>query len=213
VHKNGNRQLLQDVELGFIRQHLPRRRGCSALELGCGTGRLTAKLIQRFGKYVGLDMSPKMLSICRKKFRGRKFVRHDISRRFPFPGSYFDVVYGLRVVKYSPNLQFSLKEVSRILKPNGTFIFDMPNLWSLTGIPRYSFHMSRVSESDLKRNLSKAGFTDVDIDYGPKLPDIIYAAEFMAPEVLLLGERTLNRIFSKAKFSRTFYICAKKKPV
>jgi SAM-dependent methyltransferase len=157
-------------------------------------------------------MSPAMLSICRKKFKGVKFVRHDISKHFPFPDGHFNVVYGLRTVKYSPNYPRTLKEVHRILKPGGIFIFDMPNLWSLTGIPRYSFHMSRVSESGLKSQLSRSGFVDVDIEYGPKLPDSFYSAEFVHPGMLRLGERALNAIFSKAKFGRTFYVCARKKP-
>jgi ubiquinone/menaquinone biosynthesis C-methylase UbiE len=60
---------LHDAVLRSIPPDLPEN--LKILELGCGTGELTKKLCQRYPKarIIGLDYSPRMLSVCQEKLK------------------------------------------------------------------------------------------------------------------------------------------------
>jgi len=45
----------------------------------------------------------------------------------PFPASSFDLVVASEVLEHVPDLDRTLREVSRILKTDGLFLFDTPN--------------------------------------------------------------------------------------
>jgi demethylmenaquinone methyltransferase/2-methoxy-6-polyprenyl-1,4-benzoquinol methylase len=83
------------------------------------------------GTIVGLDRSQEMLAIGRRKCAGVdqvRFLRGDLSR-LPFADRSFDVItvgYGLR---YPPDLSAFLRDVLRLLRPNGRFLsldFGLP---------------------------------------------------------------------------------------
>jgi len=75
--------------------------GGSALDVACGSGKLTAELARiagPTGRVVGLDFSPEMLEVARRDHPGIKFVEGD-ALNLPFDDSSFDVstiAFGLR---------------------------------------------------------------------------------------------------------------------
>lgn len=103
------------------------------LDLATGTAALPI-LLRRSGHrgpIVGLDRSRDMLSRARTKsasLAGVAFLRGDLSR-LPFASERFDAItmgYGLR---YPPDLPAFLREVLRILRPQGRFLsldFGLP---------------------------------------------------------------------------------------
>lgn len=52
--------------------------GASVLELGCGTGALTVKLLQRGARVTAVDLSEAMLRRARRRARSATFIRGDI---------------------------------------------------------------------------------------------------------------------------------------
>lgn len=75
-------------------------RGGSALDVACGSGKLTAELakLSRGGRVVGLDFSPEMLAIARRAHPAIEFIEGD-ALKLPFPDSSFDaatMAFGLR---------------------------------------------------------------------------------------------------------------------
>ena len=54
------------------------REGSDVLELGCGTGALTAKLIRRGANVIAIDRSEAMLRLARRRAPSATFVRCDI---------------------------------------------------------------------------------------------------------------------------------------
>ncbi len=56
-------------DLPFYISLLPSQQA-TVLELGCGTGRVTLPLVQHCGYIHGLDLSPAMISICKRKLAG-----------------------------------------------------------------------------------------------------------------------------------------------
>jgi demethylmenaquinone methyltransferase / 2-methoxy-6-polyprenyl-1,4-benzoquinol methylase len=75
--------------------------GGSALDVACGSGKLTAELAKiagPHGRVVGLDFSPQMLEVARRAYPGLEFVEGD-ALNLPFDDSTFDaatIAFGLR---------------------------------------------------------------------------------------------------------------------
>ena len=75
--------------------------GGSALDVACGSGKLTAQLARiagPSGRVVGLDFSPQMLEIARRDHPGIEFVEGD-ALNLPFDDASFDastIAFGLR---------------------------------------------------------------------------------------------------------------------
>ena len=74
--------------------------GGSALDVACGSGKLTAVLAGiagQNGRVVGLDFSPRMLEIARREHPGIEFLEGD-ALNLPFPDASFDaatIAFGL----------------------------------------------------------------------------------------------------------------------
>ena len=55
--------------------------------------------------------------------------------KMPFEDSTFDSCMATEVLEHCPNTEILLKEVSRVLKPEGTLFFTVPFLWNLHEVP------------------------------------------------------------------------------
>ncbi len=99
-----------------------------ALELGCGTGFFLLNLIQagvaRRGSVT--DLSPGMVKVAT---RNGQILGLDIDGRvadaegIPYDDNTFDLVVGHAVLHHIPDVELSLREVVRVLKPGGRFVF------------------------------------------------------------------------------------------
>src|SRR5438128_11400676 len=74
----------------LIVSNLPGREIHSVLDLGCGTGRHTKVLFERWWT-VGLDLSMAFLKVARKESPDAPYVRADM-RELPFADESFDLV-------------------------------------------------------------------------------------------------------------------------
>jgi len=92
--------------------------GGSALDVACGSGKLTAELARRAGskgRVVGLDFSVAMLEVARRDHPGIEFVEGD-ALNLPFDDGSFDVstiAFGLRNLADPVR---GLREMLRVVK-------------------------------------------------------------------------------------------------
>jgi SAM-dependent methyltransferase len=104
----------------------------SALDFGCGVGRLTQALAQRFEKVVGVDVSPRMVETAASlnRFPDRaSYVWNDAPHLRTFNDRSFDFIYTNIVLQHiMPDVTAGyLREFLRILKPAGVLVFQLPS--------------------------------------------------------------------------------------
>jgi ubiquinone/menaquinone biosynthesis C-methylase UbiE len=98
--------------------------GKKVLDLGSGTGILTAKLQTWGARSQGLELSSRMVEIARKTHPQIEFTVGN-AEQLPFEDLSFDIVASSLVMHYMQNLIIPFKEIRRVLKPHGTFIFSI----------------------------------------------------------------------------------------
>jgi demethylmenaquinone methyltransferase/2-methoxy-6-polyprenyl-1,4-benzoquinol methylase len=105
--------------------------GSSALDLATGTGDIAFAIRERCGQVIGIDITPRMIELARRKAAARPspaFLVADMLA-LPFAAGSFDLVttgYGLRNVSH---LDRAIDEILRVLKPGGQVLsldFDRP---------------------------------------------------------------------------------------
>ena len=99
------------------------------LEVGVGTGyslKEIANFVGEEGKAHGIDVTPQMLELTRKRLRKAGFMdRVELyegdARRMPYQNGRFDAVYMASTLELfdTPDIPVVLNEVKRILKPRG----------------------------------------------------------------------------------------------
>jgi 2-polyprenyl-6-hydroxyphenyl methylase/3-demethylubiquinone-9 3-methyltransferase len=101
--------------------------GQRILELGCGKGRFSRRLIEHGACAVGLDLSRAMLA----EATGLDRVRAS-ARRLPFGPASFDRVMAVEVFEHlAPQvLDDVCREARRVLRPGGTFVIVDKNVHS-----------------------------------------------------------------------------------
>lgn len=106
----------------------------NVLELGCGTGNITEKLIGY--NIFAIDISEEMLSVAMEKFQGKRNIslfNMDI-REFKF-GKKFDLcIAGLDVINYIYNEEDLIKTFKNVydhLEKDSVFIFDINSSYKI----------------------------------------------------------------------------------
>lgn len=113
-------------------QELVRVRGLKGnnirvLDFGCGM-KPFAYLFENVAEYVGIDVYPgKVVDVV-----------YDGSV-IPAPDGYYDLVFSSSVLEHVENIEFSLGEIARILKPAGILVSVVPFVNHAHGTP-YDFH-------------------------------------------------------------------------
>lgn len=119
-------------------------RGCSLLDIGVGPGRTTPYLRAACGRYTGIDYSANMLRPGRARHPDAALLLCD-ARSLCFPAASFDAVFfcnAIDDVGHEDRLRI-LREVHRVLRAPGLFVFSVHNLatertspWALPRLSR-----------------------------------------------------------------------------
>jgi len=99
------------------------------LDIGCGGGRTINKLaaIASAGKIFGIDYSEESVAVARKTNArwidiGRVEIEHGSVSHLPFADNTFDLVTAIETHLFWPDLPSDVREVFRVLKPDGEFM-------------------------------------------------------------------------------------------
>lgn len=110
-----------EMWLDRIAAHLPPKRIENILDLGCGTGRFTQALADRFGAdTVGVDPSEKMLAAARAKSTSQRVTfREGNGEAIPLPGASADLVFLSMIFHHFTDAEKAVREMRRVLRPGG----------------------------------------------------------------------------------------------
>jgi trans-aconitate 2-methyltransferase len=92
------------------------------LDVGCGTGQLTAEIAQSGAHVIGLDSSADMLIEARKNYSDIPFALADAAE-FDFPEP-FDAVFSNAALHWVKNADSAAASIARALRPGGRFVAE-----------------------------------------------------------------------------------------
>jgi SAM-dependent methyltransferase len=126
------------------------------LDVGCGTG-ANLEMLSEFGNPAGVDVSAEAVSYCHG--RGFPHVNLGAAEAMPFDEESFDLVTALDVVEHLDDDVAVLKEMKRVLRPDGKILLFVPAFMFLWGVQDdVSNHRRRYTLGQLKRVVTEAGF-------------------------------------------------------
>jgi malonyl-CoA O-methyltransferase len=98
-----------------------------ALDIGTGTGNLTAGLIQRFpkAKIYGCDLAGSMLVEARRKTGGKGIFSTADAELLPYKENSFELVVSSFTFQWLNDWSRAINEIKKVLKPGGTFAFSV----------------------------------------------------------------------------------------
>lgn len=102
---------------------LPNRK-CKILDLGCGEASAYLHLSEH--DYYGLECVKEALGIAKKKVKSPDNLKLGMIEEIPFEDGFFDVVWARHVLEHSSDMEKTLNEIIRVLKPDGLLIYALP---------------------------------------------------------------------------------------
>lgn len=202
-------------EVSIFTQILKFDKNAAILDLACGQGRHTIELARRgYTNLYGLDRSRYLIKrakrIASEEGLSANFKEGD-ARKLPYPTDSFDFVLILgNSFGYFENIEDDtkiLKEVFRVLKPNGLFLIDVadgaylkdnysPRSWEWID-KKHFVCRERILASDNKRLISREVITQIEKGV---IVDQFYAERLYTKESL--SEQLQQAEFKKVKFHR-----------
>ena len=152
------------------------------VEIGCGPGRMTARLAALAGRVVATDVSGEMLTLCRKSLSGCANVDYVLlpgdGELTGVPDSSADVAFSYITLQHVPTVQAQLRylaESVRVLRPGGQAAIQVRATgWRATAADwvghlahfaagrrtlRAEWRGSRLARTDILRTVEDAGAT------------------------------------------------------
>ena len=172
-----------------------RRNDLKVLELASACGN-NFSLTQQYGSYFGIDISWHSIEFCKQKDIST-IVQGD-ANSLPFKAKAFDVILALDVFEHIEDDIVCMKEIRRVIKTDGTLIFNVPaNMLLYSKHDRAFHHYRRYTKRQLRERMTKSGLS---------LNFITYWSFFIFPAVFLmrkiLSRNTVQIYEAKSDFHR-----------
>ena len=181
------RTSLNPGRFGYMRRILTTElgidpQGKATLDVGCGGGLLAEEFARLGCQVTGVDPSSQSLDTARGHAASSDLeidYREAAGESLPFADESFDIVYCCDVLEHVDDLQRTLDESARVLKPGGVYMYDTINRtrrskllliklfqeWKSTALMEPNLHDwdMFIKPSELVAGLERAGLDNRDL--------------------------------------------------
>jgi 2-polyprenyl-3-methyl-5-hydroxy-6-metoxy-1,4-benzoquinol methylase len=142
------------------------------LDYGAGVGLLTRRLLAlgRFERVAAADIIPPPDDLA----DAVDWTKQDLNAPLHHENGRFEVVVAAEVIEHLENARFTMREISRVLRPGGTAIITTPNNESWRAVMAliirghfvafsdscYPAHITALVRKDFVRAMEEAGFSE-----------------------------------------------------
>ncbi len=196
------------------------------LDVGCGTGRTTIPLYKLGYNILGIDITPMMIKNAKRIAKSKKLgIRYEVRdvTALKFKNEFFDNVLfsynGWTQIPKKENRIKALKEICRVLKPDGCFIFTT-HIRKLKG-----FTLFWIKQWIKIYILKPLGFNIKEMDFGdrffydrnrkkqfihiPSLKEINEQISIAGFKLIFNEKSNIISPKDNQKFPPMFYVCKK----
>jgi SAM-dependent methyltransferase/glycosyltransferase involved in cell wall biosynthesis len=150
------------IELEHLHRYLLAARlvrGKAVLDIASGEGYGSDLLAKHAATVVGVDVSPETVEHARSRYSASpnlRFLVGDCSD-IPLGDSVFDVVVSFETIEHHDKHEEMLKEVRRVLKPNGLLLISSPDRYNYSRATGYKneFHVKELYRHEFEGLLSR----------------------------------------------------------
>lgn len=123
------------------------------LDVGCGTGHFLQFIKKSNTRLKTYGIEPNSILRNAAKKNSDSIISNGYLNNIPYPEKYFDIITCFDVLEHSIDLKANLRDIYRVLKPNGILLLQAPNYdsfmamitrnkWDWWCIPDHVIHFS-----------------------------------------------------------------------
>ena len=139
--------------------------GKSVLDVGCGLGFFSERLVARGAKVVACDLGPTLVERTRVRARCTAVIADALELAHVFGADRFDVVVSSECIEHTPAPADAIAQMIAVLKPAGLLSLSTPNLvWqpivrlaTRLKLRPYDGHENFSSWSSIRRTIERCG--------------------------------------------------------
>ena len=164
----------------------------TVLDAGCGTGHVTARLLERCGRVIALDGSQNMLDVARERLGDERvtYVHADLGAPLPLDET-VDVVISTSTFHWIDDHDALFANLAAVLRPGGVLSAECGGEGNIETVNRILDELGLETKrwqfkgvDDTRARLDGAGFVDADVE-------LIVRPEHIAPDELRHYLRTV----------------------
>jgi 2-polyprenyl-3-methyl-5-hydroxy-6-metoxy-1,4-benzoquinol methylase len=194
------------------------QRRAEILEVGCGTGWLSEKLLA-FGDVTAVDLSQRAIAAAKERIPTARFIAGDFYQ-LALPVNSFDMGICLETIAYVPDQQAFIIKLASLIRPGGFVILTSVNKFVYerrndVGPPGPGQIRKWLSRSELKRlmkpHFKLVQFTTVLPTGNGGILRLVNSHKVNALLNHLISPETVRRIKEKLGFGQTHVVVAQKR--
>lgn len=128
----------------------------TVIDIGCGQMPYREIVLSSPGhveRYIGLDLEKNAI------YQNKPDLTWD-GKTIPLPENAVDCAMATEVFEHCPEPEATMKEIFRVLRPDGLLFFTVPFLWPLHDVPHDQY---RYTPFSMERHLKDAGFININL--------------------------------------------------